>query len=67
MTTAEKAERLRMAITALQDADALMQEALGATTFCWETHNQIQEIVDELVDKVIEWRYSTDIAAQRST
>lgn len=54
MTDAQKAARLRMAINALQDADAWMQQALGESDVCYETHNRIQDLVDDLTADVIE-------------
>lgn len=54
MTDAQKAARLRMAIAALQDADAWVQQALGDTDVCYETHNRIQDLVDDLTADVIE-------------
>lgn len=54
MTNAQKAARLRMAIDALQNADAWVQEALGATDVCYETHNRIQDLIDDLTCDVIE-------------
>jgi hypothetical protein len=53
MTDAQKAARLRMAIRALQDADAWMQEVLGGDV-CFETHNRIQDLVDDLTADVME-------------
>ena len=54
MTDAQKAARLRMAINALQEADAWMQQALGESDVCYETHNRIQDLVDDLTADVIE-------------
>ena len=54
MTGAQKAARLRMAIDALYDADAWVQQALGDTDVCYETHNRIQDLVDDLTADVIE-------------
>ena len=54
MTDAQKAARLRMAIDALHNADAWVQEALGATDVCYETHNRIQDLIDDLTCDVIE-------------
>ena len=54
MTNAQKAARLRMAIDALQNADAWIQEALGATDVCYETHNRIQDLIDDLTYDVME-------------
>ena len=54
MTNAQKAARLRMAIEALENADAWVQEALGACDVCEETHNRIQDLVDDLTYDVME-------------
>ena len=54
MTDAQKAARLRMAMEALENADAWIQEALGATDVCYETHNRIQDIIDDLSYDVME-------------
>ena len=54
MTDTQKAARLRMAIDALHNADAWIQEALGATDVCYETHNRIQDLIDDLTSDVIE-------------
>ena len=40
--------KLMRAVELLNEADALVQEALGATDVCYETHNRIQDIVDDL-------------------
>jgi hypothetical protein len=37
------------AVEALERADALIQRALGATDVCYETHNRIEEIVEDLL------------------
>ena len=54
LTDAQKAARLRMAIEALHHADAWIQEALGATDVCYETHNRIQDLVDDLTYDVMD-------------
>lgn len=48
LTTDEKLDRLEMAIALLQDADAMIQTALGASDSCYETHNAIEEIISDL-------------------
>ncbi len=54
LTDKQKAARLRMAMEALQNADAWIQEALGDTDVCYETHNRIQDLVDDLSYDVME-------------
>ena len=48
VTAKQKADKLREAIALLQDADACMQAALGASDVCYETHNRIQDIIEDL-------------------
>lgn len=48
LTNKDKAQLLRDAIELLEDADALIQQALGATDVCYETHNRLQDIVEDL-------------------
>ena len=48
VTNKQKADKLREAIALLQDADACMQAALGASDVCYETHNRIQDIIEDL-------------------
>lgn len=43
-----KADILRMCIDLLEEVDALQQEALGATDVCYETHNRIQDLIEDL-------------------
>ncbi len=54
LTDKQKAARLRMAMDALQNADAWIQQALGDTDVCYETHNRIQDLVDDLSYDVME-------------
>ena len=51
-TQQEKLNRLKMAIALLMDADAGMQTALGDTEECYDLHNAIESIVDDLHDIV---------------
>jgi hypothetical protein len=37
------------AVELLERADALIQRALGATDVCYETHNRIEGIVEDLL------------------
>lgn len=41
-------EKLKMAIELLDNVDSLVQEALGASDACEETHNRIQDIIYDL-------------------
>jgi hypothetical protein len=52
MTDAQKAARLRMAIQALEHADAWVQNALGESDATQITCTQIQEIIEDLMQDV---------------
>ena len=52
LTAKEKADKLREAIALLMDVDALVQTALGDTDVCYDTHCQIEELIDELTADV---------------
>ncbi len=54
MTDAQKAAKLREAMELLQDADALIQQALGACDVCEDTHNRIEDIIEDLRADVME-------------
>ena len=55
MAPIDKAELLRRAIEQLEEADALVQEALGACDVCYETHNRIQDLITDLEADVEEF------------
>ena len=48
MSNIAKANKLQEAIDKLREADALMQEALGATDECYELHNALEDLQDTL-------------------
>ena len=54
LTDKDKAQLLRDAMELLMDADALVQRALGACDVCEETHNRIEDIVEDLRCDVME-------------
>jgi hypothetical protein len=54
MTDAQKAARLRMAVEALENADAWIQEALGATDVCYETCTRLQDLIFDLEADIAE-------------
>lgn len=49
MTT--KAKQLQQAYNLLQQADALVQQALGAGDKCYDIHNAIQDIAEEVAEE----------------
>lgn len=48
MSNISKAQKLQEAIALLNEADCLMQEALGNTEQCFDLHCGIENIADEL-------------------
>jgi hypothetical protein len=54
MAPIDKAELLRRAVEQLEEADALIQEALGDCDVCYETHNRIQDLVTDLEADIAE-------------
>lgn len=58
LTAKQKADKLRQAMELLQDADALVQEALGACDVCYETHCRIEDIVEDLRCDVMEFDHA---------
>jgi hypothetical protein len=50
MSNISKAIKLQEAIDKLHEADALVQAALGATEECYDLHNGIQSIVDDIAE-----------------
>ena len=49
MYNASQNELLIAAVELLEQADALIQKALGQTDVCYETCTQIQNVVDDLL------------------
>ncbi len=52
LTVKQKVEKLQEAIALLQDVDALQQVALGDSDVCYENHNTIQNLIDDLADDI---------------
>ncbi len=48
----QKTDKLREAIALLQDADNLQQAALGDCDVAYDTHNAIQNIIDDLAEDI---------------
>lgn len=55
LTNAQKSALLNKAVDLLEQADALVQQALGASDVCYETHTAIQNVVDDLVTDIAEF------------
>ena len=50
MSNIAKANKLQEAIDKLHEADALMQEALGASEECFDLHCAIENIAEEIAE-----------------
>jgi hypothetical protein len=53
LTQQEKSNLLSRAVDLLNEADALVQQALGDTDVTWDTHEAIQGIADDIVEDII--------------
>jgi hypothetical protein len=50
MSNISKANKLQEAINKLHEADALVQEALGATEECFDLHCGIESMADDIAE-----------------
>ena len=50
ITTRQRSIKLSQAIDLMEQADALIQEALGATDDCEDFHNRISDLADDVLD-----------------
>jgi benzoyl-CoA reductase/2-hydroxyglutaryl-CoA dehydratase subunit BcrC/BadD/HgdB len=50
MSNIAKANKLRQAYEKLHEADALMQEALGASDECYDLHCAIENVADDIAE-----------------
>jgi hypothetical protein len=55
LTNKEKSALLNRAVDLLNEADELVQKALGDSDVTWDTHVAIQNIADDLVSDIIEF------------
>ena len=51
MRNTQKAALLRRAIDLMQLADAFVQDALGDTDSCYDTHCGIEELIEDLASE----------------
>lgn len=49
-----KADKMRKAAVLLNEANCLMQEALGATELCYEFHNELEDLIDRFDEMAVE-------------
>ncbi len=54
LTIKQQIERLQMSVALLNDADASMQAALGASDECYELHTKIEDVAEELEHLAVE-------------
>jgi len=52
LTNKQKADKLREAIALLMDADAMQQAAIGDSDVCYDNHNRIMDLIDDLTADV---------------
>ena len=50
--TETKKQRLEMVVALLQDADAMLQGVLGASDECYELHNAIENVAEEVEELI---------------
>ena len=55
LTNAQKSKLLNEAVDLMEQADALIQRALGATDVCYETCTQLQNVIDDVVTDIAEF------------
>jgi hypothetical protein len=55
LTNKEKSALLNKAVDMINEADALVQQALGDSDVTWETHIALQNIADDIVSDIIEF------------
>ena len=53
LTQQEKSNLLSRAVDLLNEADELVQQALGDTDVTWDTHEAIQDIAYDIVEDII--------------
>jgi hypothetical protein len=55
LTAANKSKLLNDAVDLLEQVDMLVQKALGDTDVCYETHNRIQDLKEDLISDIVEF------------
>ena len=53
MDNAQRSKLLNKAVDLLNEADALLQQALGAGDECYYIHTQIENAADDIVDIIV--------------
>lgn len=55
LTAKQKSKLLNQAVELLEQVDALVQQALGASDVCYETHNRIEDLKEDLISDIVEF------------
>lgn len=55
LTAKQKSKLLNKAVDLMEQADALIQQALGATDVCYETSTQLQNVIDDVIADIVEF------------
>lgn len=55
LTNAQKSALLNKAVDLLEQADALIQQAIGASDVCYDLHTRIADVVDDVVTDIAEF------------
>lgn len=53
LTNKQKSKLLNDAVDLLEQVDMLVQKALGDTDVCYETHNRLEELKEDLIADII--------------
>lgn len=55
LTAQNKSKLLSDAVDLLEQVDMLVQKALGDTDVCYETHNRLEELKEDLIADIVEF------------
>lgn len=62
LTAKQKSALLNQVVDLLEQADALQQKAIGADTdVCYEYHNRIQDLVDDIIADIVEFDHGEEV------
>ena len=55
LTAKNKSKLLNDAVDLLEQVDMLVQKALGDSDVCYELHNRLEELKDDLITDIVEF------------
>jgi hypothetical protein len=55
MKASEKSKLLNEAVDLLERVNALQQKALGDSDVCYENHNRIENLIEDLIADIVEF------------